>query len=297
MKPPRVVLVTRPTDYEGLLARHGTREQARFWLATRGRDLAEVEARHRRVEAALAAAGQAIPTAWRRTRISRPDLVRFVFEPDDLIVAVGQDGLVANVAKYLTGQPVIGVNPDPDWYAGVLVRHRPEATADVLATVAAGRGHTERRTMVEAVLDDGQRLLALNELFLGHQSHQSARYTLRWGAHSERQSSSGLIVTTGTGATGWALSIHRQHAAPAPLPTPEAPALAFYVREPWPSASTGATLVTGALTEADTLEATSEMNEGGTLFGDGLEQDRLLLGWGQGVRIGVARERLALVVG
>lgn len=296
MKPPRIVLVTRPTDYEGLLARHGTREQARFWLATRGQDLTAVEARHRRVEAALAEASRAIPTAWRRTRISRADLARFVFEPEDLIVAVGPDGLVANVAKYLTGQPVIGVNPDPSWYAGVLVRHRPEATADALADVKAGRARQEARTMVEATLDDGQRLLALNELFLGHTSHQSARYTLHAGDRAERQSSSGLIVTTGTGATGWALSIHHQHATPARLPAPEEEALAFFVREPWPSTATGATLVTGVIRGAETILARVEMNDGGTLFGDGLEQDRLMLGWGQGVRIGVARERLALVL-
>jgi hypothetical protein len=42
---PRIVVVARPTEYAALLARHGTREQARFFLATRGRSIAEVEAR------------------------------------------------------------------------------------------------------------------------------------------------------------------------------------------------------------------------------------------------------------
>jgi len=55
----------------------------------------------------------AIPSDWRRARVDRADLDRFLFEPEDVVVAVGQDGLVANVAKYLTGQPVIGCNPDP----------------------------------------------------------------------------------------------------------------------------------------------------------------------------------------
>jgi len=52
--PPRVVIVHRRTEFTALLARHGTRGQAAFFLASRGRDLAEVEARHDRVEAALA---------------------------------------------------------------------------------------------------------------------------------------------------------------------------------------------------------------------------------------------------
>ena len=53
------------------------------------------------------------------------------------MIAVGQDGLVANVAKYLDGQTVIGVNPDPGRNPGVLVRHPPEATASLLQRAIA----------------------------------------------------------------------------------------------------------------------------------------------------------------
>ena len=72
-------------------------------------------------------------------------------------------------------------------------------------------------------------------MFVGHASHQSARYRLRVGDRTERQSSSGMIVATGTGATGWAASIHRErHSTLAPA-GPEEDALSFFVREPWPS--------------------------------------------------------------
>ena len=50
---------------------------------------------------------------------------------------------------------------------------------------------------VAAEADDGQRLLALNEVFVGHTSHQSARYRVTFGDAEERQSSSGVIVATG----------------------------------------------------------------------------------------------------
>src|SRR5690606_19622356 len=95
-------------------------------------------------------------------------LDRFLFEPEDVVVALGQDGLVANVAKYLAGQPVIGVNPDPGRYDGVLVRNPPQAVADLLDAAVAGRARVERRTMAAASLDDGQHLIALNEVFIGH---------------------------------------------------------------------------------------------------------------------------------
>jgi hypothetical protein len=38
------------------------------------------------------------------------------------------------------------------------------------------------------------------------------------------------------------------------------------------------------------------MNEGGTLFGDGIELDRIALGRGVNARVRVARQRLRLVV-
>jgi hypothetical protein len=288
---PRAVLVERPTEYSELLARHGTREQARFFLHARDRTLEEVEGRHRALTAARATVLAAIPADWRRAAAPRPELDRFLFEPDDVIVVLGQDGLVANVAKYLAGQPVIGLNLEP----GVLVPHLPEAAADLLADVAAGRAALQRRTMAAARLDDGQQLLALNEVFVGHASHQSARYTLALGERAERQSSSGLIVTTGTGATGWAASIHRERHSGLALPAPEDDRLAFFVREPWPSAWTGTSLEEGELGAGAVLSVQSEMNDGGVVFGDGIEGDRLELAWGRRVQVGVAAAKLRLV--
>jgi len=124
---PRAVVVSRATELDQLVARHGTREQARFFLEARGRTLAEVEERHRKQEEALAAVLGRIPLRWRRARLDRADLSRFVFGPEDVVIAVGQDGLVANAAKYLVGQPVVGINPDPQRYDGVLVPHPPAA--------------------------------------------------------------------------------------------------------------------------------------------------------------------------
>ncbi|HBP16381.1 MAG TPA: hypothetical protein DEA08_01130 [Planctomycetes bacterium] len=292
---PRVVLVTRPTEYEALLARHGTRAQAEFFLRTRGQDLGQAHERHERFQAALQGVSSTIPVQWRRTHVRRDDLARFLFEPDDFVLALGQDGLVANVAKYLDGQPVVGLNPDPAAYEGVLVPHPPEATADLLATLRAGREVVEERTMVEAKLDDGQRLLALNELYLGHQSHQSSRYQIELGGRSENHSSSGVIVSTGTGATGWTRSIHRNRVTPIELPEPSERRLCVFVREAWHSVATGVELTDGEVREGEELIVTSRMNEGGSVFGDGIEADRLRFDWGRRATIRLAQERLRLV--
>jgi hypothetical protein len=293
--PPRGVVVTRPTEYEELLGRHGTRDQARFFLASRGQDIDAVEGRHREVRAAVDAVCAAIPLSWRRALVTRADLDRFLFEPEDVIVAVGQDGLVANAAKYLSGQLVIGVNPSPALFDGVLVRHPAAAAADLLPAAAAGRARVEARTMVEAVTPDGQRLLALNEVFVGHRSHQSARYALWFGATRERHSSSGLIVATGTGATGWARSIARARRQDVPLPAPASPDLVFFVREAFPSVATGTSLTEGVVGAGASLGVRSEMNDGGVAFGDGIEDDCIDFHWGQEVTVRAAEAPLLLV--
>jgi len=149
--------------------------------------------------------------------------------------------------------------------------------------------------LAAAQLDDGQRLLALNEIFAGHRSHQSARYVLRQAGEEERQSSSGVLVTTGTGATGWARPVNGERRRPLDLPAPAEAALAFLVREPFPSVSTGTHLDGARLGEREVLELVSEMDEGGVLFADGIEDDRLEFPFGARARFEVAPDRLRLV--
>lgn len=296
-KAPRAVVVTRKTEYQRLLERHGTREQARFFLETREQSIEDVEAQHRAFQDAYDLISRAVPVKWRRNRVEREDLDRFLFEPDDLILALGQDGLVANTAKYLSGQTVLGFNPSPERYDGILVPLKPKKADLLIRRAYEQKGELEERTMVEAELDDGQRLLALNELFVGHRSHQSARYRISAQDKEERQSSSGIIVSTGTGATGWARSVHRERRTDLKLPKPTDAQLIFFVREAFPSKATGTSLTSGVLADSSSLHIVSEMNEGGVIFGDGIEDDRLELPYGSRAAIRIAASKLVLFRG
>lgn len=304
---PRAVIVHRRTEYTELLEHHGTRGQAEFFLRSRGRDIAEVEARHAAQTAARRQVAAAVPPSWRRGEVERADLDRFLFDPEDVIICVGQDGLVANVAKYVDDQPVVGIDADPSRNPGVLVRHQPGETGRLLAVAEALRraggaggagGPLRHLTMVEARSDDGQVVRALNEVYIGDPGHQTARYLLRApgydGVTTERQASSGLIVSTGTGSTGWCRSVWRERHSALDLPAGEAPALIWFTREAWPSPTTGTACTEGLLVGAVRLELLVE-SERLVVFGDGIETDSVALTWGQRLTIGMADRRLNLI--
>jgi hypothetical protein len=290
-----VVLVHRRTEYTELLARHATRGQAEFFLSSRGRSIDDVTARHESLQSTLTRVSAAIPEGVRQARVERSDLDRYVFSPEDVIVIVGQDGLVANVAKYLDGQPVIGIDPEPQRNAGVLVPHAATDAAELIAAVIAGRASIAARAMVQATLDDGQTLTALNELYVGDEGHQSSRYVVTTpSGESERQSSSGVIISTGTGSTGWAASIASDRGLAGVLPTADSAMLGWYIREAWPSRSTGRSLTAGLIGEGERLEFVVE-SDTLVVFGDGIEDDYLAIGWGQRLTVGVSDRRLNLV--
>ena len=297
---PRFVLVTRKTPLEQLVEQHGTVAQSRFYLESRGQDPAGYEEAHERLTAGLALASAGIPENRRRVRVDRSDLDRFLFSPDDIVLVVGQDGLVANTAKYLDGQLALGVNPDPERYDGVLCPHPPDAVGQFATWLENQDSNdeflVERRVMCRAQREDGQELLALNEVFVGHQTHQSARYRIEAPGGSERHSSSGFICATGTGCTGWARSIAEQRGIETLVDSPEEARLAWFVREPVPSVFTGTERTFGLLSEGELLVLHSEMGIGGVVFADGIEADYLEFLDGQTVTLGIAERRLHLVV-
>ncbi len=290
---PRAVIVTRPTDLELLVNEHGTRDQARFMVADRPGWFDEALRRDGLQRDAVGSVMRALRAAWRRAQINRDDLATFSFAPEDVVIPVGQDGLVANIAKYIDAQPVLGINPDPDNVAGALVHFRAAEFGAALHALVERTATIEQRTLIHARLDDGQVLHALNEIFVGHRSHQSARYRIALGEREERQSSSGVIVASGTGAGGWARSIARERNLPLDLDVASAQ-LAVLVREAWPAIGFGTDL-TAALLSSDSVTVISEMGEGGVIFGDGIEADYLAFGWGHRVEISAAARTLRLV--
>ena len=192
-----IILVTQKTRLENLIRRYNTVGQARFFIERHGGDFEDYLAEDGAYRAAVEKAADALAAYGRLQVIDREFLPGFLFGEQDLVVAVGRDGLVANTLKYLTVQKLIGVNPDPARWDGVLLPFSAGDLSKVVPEAAEGRRQTREITLAQATLNDGQRIVGVNDLFIGQRTHASARYRLQIGEDAETQSSSGIIVSTG----------------------------------------------------------------------------------------------------
>jgi NAD kinase len=306
----RIVVVTKKTVLEELIERHNSRAQARFYIEHLGGDFGEYEAAHARYTAAVAAVQRSLPRGLKQHVIERGFLPNYLFASSDLVLTVGPDGLVVNTAKYLAAQPILAVNPDPQRVDGILIPFGVDEAGEWAARTLAGKAPVKHVTMAKAALNDGQVLYAFNDLFLGPRSHISIRYRLEYAGQAEDQSSSGLIVSTGAGSTGWLRSVVTGAARvtagitgqdltpPAPetyrLPW-EADELYFAVREPFVSRTSQAGLVFGKLNARQPLVVRSYMPENGVIFSDGIEADYVSFNAGAVATIGLAERKASLV--
>jgi len=323
----KIVLVTRPTRLAELVIRFNTVSQARFYVEHQGADFSDYLREDEMYHRALTATQTALAQTGRVQVVDRGFLPNFVFAPEDTVVTLGQDGLVANTLKYLNGQPVVGVNPDPERWDGRLLPFRVSDLPKVMPEVVLRKRRTHSVTMAKASLNNGQALYGVNDLFIGPKTHSSARYLIRSGDASETQSSSGVIISTGMGSTGWLKSLLTGAAAitqsagsamtrqvmagstTAPgkgadrkirlnVKTEfawDANYLFYTVREPFPTKTTGASLVFGRITPETPLILESRMAENGVIFSDGIEKDFLEFNSGTQATIGIAERKGVLV--
>lgn len=302
----KLVVVTRHTRLEELIARFNSRGQARFYLEHSGDDFGAYEREHDAYQRALDRVRRTVDFGLPRQFLDRALVPTFTFGAGDIVVVLGQDGLVANTAKYAGSRPIIGVNPDPERFDGILLPFSPAEAREAVARVLRDAAATRAVTLAAAELADGQRLLAFNDLFVGARSHVSARYRLRIGDRTEPQSSSGVLVSTGAGSTGWMSSVFNMAAgvarfvggqcAAGPRLGWEDPRLVFAVREPFVSRHSTADIVAGFIEPGRELVVESLMPSGGAIFSDGVEADFLEFNAGATTRIRAAARRATLVV-
>ena len=302
----KVVLVTRKTRLQELVYKYNTVEQARFYIEHMGVDFSDYLKEDEIYQQAVNDVKNAIDKYARIQEIDRDFVANMIFGEKDIVIAVGQDGLVVNVMKYLDAQPLIGVNPDTNRWDGVLLPFEPGQISTILPKVIAGNYDSKQVTMAQASTKDGQSLLAVNDLFIGCRTHTSARYDVTFNQSTENHSSSGIIVSTGLGSTGWYKSVMVQtqritqefgcDPIPYRFPKWNDEQLTFIVREPYPSCATQTEIVFGQIGPQDHFHVTSKMPVNGVVFSDGIESDVIEFNSGSEIDVQIASKKGHLVV-
>ncbi len=299
----KLVIITRKTPLEELIQRLGTRSQAKFYLEQEvlrgGAGFAAYEREDAAYQRSRECLRRALPPKLRAQWIEREFLPTFLFGPHDLILTLGSDGLLVNVAKYASGLPILAFLPEGVCAESQLAPVSVQLAAALLPRALMGSLASRSLTMACATLGDGRQLHAVNDLFIGARTHTSARYQIRLGEQCELQSSSGVLISTGAGSTGWlrALCAGATGITGDPIDCrfpAESEILRYAVREPWPSQTTGATLVCGELASGQYLELVSQMPSGGVIFSDGIESDFLPFESGAVARISVSERKVQL---
>ncbi|PYV67393.1 MAG: sugar kinase [Acidobacteria bacterium] len=305
----KIILVTRPTRLDELIARFNTVQQAQFYIEHLGADFSDYLAEDHTYKADVRAAETELATLGRIQKLDRSFLPNFIFGKSDVIVVLGQDGLVANTLKYTPNQLVIGVNPDPSRWDGILLPFQTRDLRKILLEVFASKRSVKEVTMAKATLNTGETLYAVNDFFVGPKSHVSARYVIEVDGKNEQQSSSGIIVSTGLGSTGWLKSLLAGATAIAGAVSQrdlglekrrpiswDADFLYYTVREPFPSKTSSTSLVFGKITTQSPLRVHSQMPEHGVIFSDGIETDFLRFNSGTQATITLAERKGRLVI-
>ncbi len=304
----RVIIVKRTTRLDELIARFNTVSQAKFYVEHLGADFSDYEDEHRNYYRSLEQVKKGISEIARFHVLDRVYLPNFIFAEDDILVIVGQDGLVANTLKYLKGQMALGVNPDRGRWDGILLPFTPDKVSEAARDVAHGVRSFRSVTLGKVTLQNGQELLAVNDFFIGQRTHKSARYVINYAGVTEQQSSSGIIISTGLGSSGWLQSVvagargvvsggfDQENADVSPAFPWEEERLVFSVREPFPSRTTGTGIVFGSISERDPFSVVSQMGENGVIFSDGIENDFIEFNSGMEARISIAGFKGRIVV-
>lgn len=298
------IIVKNKTRLEALIERFNTKSQAKFYIERLGGDFRDYEAEDDIFHDSLNSLQSQLSKVIKHKIVDRTYLPSYIFSDKNMIVVIGQDGLVANTAKYSHARPIVAVNPDKQRYDGVLLPFDTTNFIGGVENVLSGNYQSRKVNFAEARLNDGQRLLAFNDLFIGASSHISARYKLSFNESTEEQSSSGIIVSTQAGSTGWLSSVFNmaygvtgffeKNIKPKQLKLKENQLL-FAVREPYKSIRTHADISVGLINNQKHLCIESLMPTGGIIFSDGIESDFLQFNSGTIATIGIANETANLV--
>jgi NAD kinase len=234
------------------------------------------------VREALSAAG--IEAIW-----TSRDHFTEVPEGTDVVMAVGGDGTVLEVSHLVVGLPVVALNSDPVRSTGYYCAANAADTAALLVKLVAGELQPSSLARLQLTVD-GERYPypCLNDLLVANENPcMMSRYVIDAGKRIEKQSSSGIWISTAAGSTA---GIRSAGGTVMPL---DGALIQYLVREPYTPRGVRYELLRGVRHLREGLKVQSLMH-GGRIYVDG---PWLTIPFGLGARLELSEGPPLVVLG
>jgi hypothetical protein len=209
MKPNEILIVPKRTKLTLDMHRLGFPEETlKVFYEKEGLHAERIIASHKRQKAALDKLKSLLPGA---RVIWREEISKDIINKASLVIAFGGDNHFQYVSHFVEDTPILGINSDPQRSEGALTSLNIEEFEKILPLILNDELKLEEWTRLEAYID-GKRVLeqSIAEIFIGEKKRfQMSRHVLNINDNSEEQKGSGLLVTTGSGSTGWYNSASR----------------------------------------------------------------------------------------
>lgn len=203
---PRAIVISELTRLGLEIAKEGSLDSVRrkYGEEVFTRDLLQPDALYKvefaRVRRVILAQGVSIVDCLRH------EAQNFVFRDNDIVVILGDDGALVNVAKLLNNQKVITIATATK-HCDRLMKFSVETFEASFARLLHGESSCARVSIARAETSLGHSLEAVNDFFVGRADLRSSRYAIERTSGFIDQISSGVIISTGTGSTGWEKSV------------------------------------------------------------------------------------------
>lgn len=192
------------------------------------------------------------------------DLRENDFDDVDMVISLGGDGTFVRAGNFVKNQLIFGINSDPETSEGALVSLFSN-DVEKLNDIIDGKYKTMIRERARVVLNEKEiRELVVNAVFVGAASQfHCSRYVVDFKGHKEEHRSSGILVSTGSGSTGWFKS------AGGEIFKHDEKKLKFIIREPYNGDRLyRPELVSGEIADGESIEIISTRDYGGVVAVD-----------------------------
>lgn len=222
--------------------------------------------------------------------VERNSLTKEDVKNSKLVISFGGDNHFNYVSHFCDSNLVVGVNSDPERSVGAMTYFNVDSFEFFLPSLLNDDFEIEEWPRIEIEVDGKMiETLCVSEIFIGESDRVNmSRHILKLNGNEEEQKGSGIVVTTGTGSTGWYDSACRYIFSEGNKFGKTSKELRFVLTEPFNGKYSKYNMLNGVVKDGENLEIVSLSDSDAVLSIDSLKVLKLKEGSKVRLKIGKA---------